>query len=1740
MGLRRFPPEVETANKVYWDYNEVRGTFITGRGSLDTLTEVMLNGNNIQVLPSFVGRLVKVHTFDLTGNLLRALPSSFGNMSSLSQLNLSRNRLTIISDSIGKCTRLVKLQLQENELEHVTEEISQLQGLEEISLSNNFLTSLPTSIPRITNLRNLLVTANDLQTDPSEWGVPGVSHELGMMPNLVELNVEQNEKLQVPPRDMWKGPSSKLLEFMRLVCDARETEHLTLHDMGLRSLPEVIILMDYLTSLSLCDNTLRAIPKTISNITSLTLLELDRNDLVMLPEDATKISNLTELRVSYNQMRGLPESCNRWIRVERIIATDNRIKQLPDGICEMPLLTELDLERNKLKTLPDAFTLCTSLTRLRFSTEDMVKASPAQALPSGIRRVEIPAEIAIRGVDEIIGHFFKMHRAWSTNSLDLSGFGLRTVMDDVCSLSVLTHLNLAKNRLRFLPSQFTQLRELRSVNLEDCYQLEYFHHHIHVLTKLKRVSIKGGALDNKYYPQIKMKWPPTLVAREPSLMRNYLEELNGCVGHRYTLKGIPYWDTTNRLDYRFVPHDPVLDEITTAQIPSVATRSFPNFPPEINELHLTALTELHLPGGQITADMMKKQLPYITKVKKLILVDQKITRICEEITLLQALEVLTLTGNRIKELPEYLFDLITLRKLVFVENHIQKIPPEISKLTNLTDLVLTYNRIGAVPKEIGELVSLDYLVLDENRIRVIPDAIQNLTSLREFSFNDNKITRFPMSMGALTQLEILEFGQNPPFSLPPSEVLKCDVSVIIDFMKRIWDCTITHKLNFRNFELTNKTMIEIIKEIEQVCWELNISKNNLEELPFELKKLTNLTGLNVSDNKYKNLNLAIEVEVAAFERKDKQKSGVEGKTLYVFFEELEMLPIYEIFVNEYDVKKLQHIKKVTDDPEKVDQLGLLPDEREKLLDAVDALPPEMFEEAEEEVKEQSEDGLEEEEENKGGEEEDEDKEEMDEEEAARLLQEAQGPGFKFNADIFRQMAYDSKVAFFKAVVSAKAKWAERTRRKELIMADQKVLQKASGFKRKVKRLEGAGVPQAGKGKKKKKRTAAQFGMSEEERIMKEAEAQERREKFLAERDAKRKNAEGDVDAIELKQEAGGGIVQQNIYSVAIFTALTDLRARRNELEYLPEDIGDLSALTKLDISHNEIRWIPPSFTKLVKLKELDLRHNHFFELPKEFGACSSIEELVLDHNKFYDLPESMTNMPRLRSLSLDHNEYMLLPAWIDRLRKLDTITFSFNKVKKLPNNFMNMANLTELRFSHNDFSQVPFLLSHLGKLKVVDMSSNPMGHLPDCMGGCGALEELYINDCAIVTMGIDIAKCKKLKVFEFDGNDDMSYPPHEVQLKGQEGVLRYFRQILDCPHSKVMMIDDFELAEVDNIIFRYPLLTWLDISKNNLVKVPAELRQLQHIESLNVSRNKLGCIPRIISLMPTLIDLNIDANGVEHIEPSIKLLTGLTRLSLATNRINSMHPSLFRLSSLTILNLTDNKIPIVPPDIALLEGLITLGLGDNEIAEVPDEIRYLQALRQLVLFGNKITHLPEGLRRLWQLEVLTVSQNDLHVFPPQVASDLTELKELWLGHNKITKVPTEIENLQKLEQLWLQDNQLEAIPSQVGNLTKLKVLTLTGNRIKEVPRSVKQLKIATNADQDKGEEYWQDKERDTFTEGDAEDDDASFRSWNSQDVDKPRARLPPGVGGSPAGAVRIGAAVKGAPKMASSPRAIKK
>lgn len=61
------------------------------------------------------------------------------------------------------------------------------------------------------------------------------------------------------------------------------------------------------------------------------------------------------------------------------------------------------------------------------------------------------------------------------------------------------------------------------------------------------------------------------------------------------------------------------------------------------------------------------------------------------------------------------------------------------------------------------------------------------------------------------------------------------------------------------------------------------------------------------------------------------------------------------------------------------------------------------------------------------------------------------------------------------------------------------------------------------------------------------------------------------------------------------------------------------------------------------------------------------------------------------------------------------------------------------------------------------------------------------------------------------------------------------------------------------------------------------------------------------------------------------------------------------------------------------------------------------------------------------------------------------MKELNLGHNKLTEISPDIGNLKYLQQLYLYNNQLKDLPYQIGLLKELTELDITSNQLTYLP-----------------------------------------------------------------------------------------
>ncbi|MCK4934086.1 MAG: leucine-rich repeat domain-containing protein [Simkaniaceae bacterium] len=98
---------------------------------------------------------------------------------------------------------------------------------------------------------------------------------------------------------------------------------------------------------------------------------------------------------------------------------------------------------------------------------------------------------------------------------------------------------------------------------------------------------------------------------------------------------------------------------------------------------------------------------------------------------------------------------------------------------------------------------------------------------------------------------------------------------------------------------------------------------------------------------------------------------------------------------------------------------------------------------------------------------------------------------------------------------------------------------------------------------------------------------------------------------------------------------------RNQLYYLPKDLGNFSLLEVLAIIDCQLLDLPPEIGFLTNLKELDLSFNYLKKIPPELGRCSSLEKLDLTKNRLQSVPIEIGELKKLHSVDLSFNRVSL-------------------------------------------------------------------------------------------------------------------------------------------------------------------------------------------------------------------------------------------------------------------------------------------------------------------------------------------------------------------------------------------------------------------------------------------------------------------------------------------------------------------
>jgi Leucine-rich repeat (LRR) protein len=246
------------------------------------------------------------------------------------------------------------------------------------------------------------------------------------------------------------------------------------------------------------------------------------------------------------------------------------------------------------------------------------------------------------------------------------------------------------------------------------------------------------------------------------------------------------------------------------------------------------------------------------------------------------------------------------------------------------------------------------------------------------------------------------------------------------------------------------------------------------------------------------------------------------------------------------------------------------------------------------------------------------------------------------------------------------------------------------------------------------------------------------------------------------------------------------------------------------------------------------------------------------------------------------------------------------------------------------------------------------------------------------------------------------------------------------------------LGKVPQVVYRFKNLEEIDLSKNTITEIPAELttipklKRLQlnfnqlkhenihftknkHLEAINLQENALTTIPKEIKKNRRLNSLWIGNNNLQSLDN--QAFTGLKRLeviNLYKANLKSLPTGIKKLKSLQELDLYHNKLQTLPNEVCKLKHLHTLAVSHNNIGQLPMNLSKLKYLKTLYTHHNRLFDLPE----LPNLSLLDIKDNSFNRFPKNIYS-LNNLQNFDCSNNDLAEVPIGLTKIQSLKTCYL-------------------------------------------------------------------------------------------------------------------------
>lgn len=260
-----------------------------------------------------------------------------------------------------------------------------------------------------------------------------------------------------------------------------------------------------------------------------------------------------------------------------------------------------------------------------------------------------------------------------------------------------------------------------------------------------------------------------------------------------------------------------------------------------------------------------------------------------------------------------------------------------------------------------------------------------------------------------------------------------------------------------------------------------------------------------------------------------------------------------------------------------------------------------------------------------------------------------------------------------------------------------------------------------------------------------------------------------------------------------------------------------------------------------------------------------------------------------------------------------------------------------------------------------------------------------------------------------------------------------------------LAFNQLDLTSLPDVVYRFPKLEELDLSRNDLHELPARLTEIPTLKRLSLLYNHIPNDSVHFTSNTHLVALNLQGNRLTRVPPTIRQNRRLESLWLGNNKLANLDvKTLRRLRRLNDLNLYNAGLTTLPKQVGRLKRLKVLDLYYNKFTELPRQVGRIKHLEQLAVAHNDLKALPVSLTKLRRLQALYVHHNRLSQLPAEF-SRLRNLRVLDLGYNWFTVPPAVLTALPALEELDLSNNNLQELPQSLGSLRGLKKLYLRSN-----------------------------------------------------------------------------------------------